>query len=50
MKAYCRNRLTINYTCKDALNDLEEAIRKAESQRNKEESRKCSSFYITRKW
>lgn len=50
MKAYCRNRLTIDYTCKDAVNDLEEAMRKAEAQRNKEEPCRRGSFYITRKW
>lgn len=50
MKAYCRNRLTIDYTCKDAVSDLEEAMRKAEAQRNKEEPRRRGSFYITRKW
>ena len=50
MKAYCRNALTIDYTCKNACEDLQEAICKAKSQRNKEEPRRSGSFYITRKW
>lgn len=51
MKALCRNSLTIDYTCKDAISDLNESIRRAEAQRNKDELRLRSSFsYITRKW
>ena len=50
MKAVCRNGLSIDYTCKNAVEDLNEAIRKAESTRNQEHPRRRGSFYITRKW
>ena len=48
MKPVCRNRLTIDYTASDAIEDLELAIRKAELQRNKEPAR--NGFRIWRKW
>lgn len=51
MRAYCRNALTIDYTCKNALEDLQEAIRKAEEQRNQEAPRRGrGAFSIPRKW
>lgn len=50
MKALCRNSLNIDYTCKNAIDDLREAINTAEAQRNKQTARRSSSSYFTRKW
>ena len=49
MKDVCRNRLTIDYTSRTAIEDLKEAINMAEGQRNRQPSRRCS-FSIGRKW
>ena len=38
MKDMCRNRLTIDYTSRTAIEDLKEAINTAESQRNRQQS------------
>lgn len=49
MKDMCRNRLTIDYTSRTAIEDLKEAINTAESQRNRQPARR-GSFSIWRKW
>lgn len=49
MKDMCRNRLTIDYTSRTAIEDLKEAINTAYSQRNRQPARR-SSFSIGRKW
>lgn len=47
----CHNRLSYNYSCKDAIEDLNMAIQKSEAQRNKEEPRRSrGSWFIQRKW
>lgn len=51
MRDCCKNRLSIHYTCRDAIEDLQLAIRAAEAQRNKEEPRRGRSPWdISRKW
>ena len=52
MKSVCHNAIRFDYNCREAIQDLQEAIRKAEAQRNKEPARRGrgSAFYITRKW
>lgn len=48
MKPVCHNKLNYNYNARDAIEDLELAIRKAEASRNTEAPR--TRFYIGRKW
>ena len=49
--AQCRNRLTPNYTYRDAVDDLQEALAQAEASRNREPARKGrGSWGIPRKW
>lgn len=49
--APCRNSLRWDYSAKDAIEDLELAIKAAEAFRNREEPRRGrTSWYISRKW
>jgi hypothetical protein len=49
--APCRNSLRWDYSAKDAIEDLELAIKAAEASRNREEPRRGrTSWYISRKW
>lgn len=46
----CHNVIRRDYGIKDAVEDLELAIKAAETQRNKESSRTRGRFQIDRKW
>lgn len=49
--AQCRNSLRWDYSAKDAIEDLDLAIKAAEASRNREEPRRGkTSWYISRKW
>lgn len=49
--APCRNSLRWDYSAKDALEDLDLAIKAAEASRNREEPRRGRSRWeISRKW
>jgi hypothetical protein len=50
-RATCRNSLRRDYSAKDAIEDLELAIKAAEASRNREEPRMGkTSWHISRKW
>jgi len=50
MRDYCKNQLNQWYSCKDAIEDLNLAIQKANSQRNTEPARHGRGWAIPRKW
>jgi len=50
MRDHCKNSLSVYYTCRDAIEDLNEAISKARERRNKEEPRRPRRWSISRKF